>query len=117
MSKPVWVYVYWSESSKFNDKDLLTFAEFERRCAQVAKQVGVDNGYDKTKVKVLFDDGEHYEVRLDLCPQEDKGFQSYVEGMLIWIGSERFLSTYGHDEAIIQEYEELKKYLEKIEWA
>jgi hypothetical protein len=116
MSKPVWVYVHWSENKAFKNKDLLPFMEFETKCRQVAREVGLDNGYDKTKIKVLFNDGEYYETRLDLCPKEDTGFQSYCESMITWIGSERFLKTYDHDKVIIEEYENLKAYLLKIEW-
>ena len=117
MAKAVWVYVHWSESNVFGEKELLPFAEFERKCAQVARDVGVGNGYDKTKIKVLFDDGEYYETRLDLCPQEDTGFQSCVDSMIKWIGSERFHSCYKHDQAITDEYMKLKEYLLGIEWA
>jgi hypothetical protein len=116
MSKPVWVYVHWSENSRFKDKDLLSFVEFERKCRDAAREVGVGNGYDKTKIKVLFDDGEYYETRLDLCPQEDTGFQCYCESMIKWIGSDRFNKTYNHDAAITDEYMKLKEYLLQIEW-
>lgn len=117
MSKPIWVYVYWSENSSFEEKQLLPFAEFERKCASIARDVGVGNGYDKTKVKVLFDDGEYFEVRLDLCQNDDTGFYSYCKSMERWIGSERFSSTYGHDQAIIDDYLKMKEYLLQIEWA
>lgn len=116
MSRPVWVYVYWSENRAFKDNMLIPFAEFERKCRSVAREVGIDNGYDKTKVKVLFDDGEYYEVRLDLSGKEDKGFQSYADSMLRWIDSERFMKTYEHDPKVIEEYRGLRKYLENIEW-
>lgn len=116
MSKPLWVYVYWSESSEFKDNQLLAFDEFERKCERVAREVGVGNGYDKTKVKVLFDDGEYFEVRLDLCANEDRGFKSYCDSQDKWIGSERFHSTYGHDQGIIDEYLKMKEYLAQIEW-
>ncbi len=117
MSKPIWVYVYWSENSRFDEKELLSFVEFERKCRYVAREVGVGNGYDKTKVKVLFDDGEYFEIRLDLCQNEDTGFRSYCESMDKWIGSERFYSTYGHDQGIIDEHLKMKEYLAQIEWA
>lgn len=117
MSKPLWVYVYWSESSLFKDKDLLPFSEFERKCRQVARDVGVGNGYDKTKIKVLLDDGEYYEARLDICPEEDTCFQSYCESMIKWIGSERFDNYYNYNQAITDEYIKLKEYLLQIEWA
>ncbi len=117
MSRPVWVQVLWSESSVFKDNELLPFREFERKCNQVARDVGVGNGYDKTKIKVLLDDGEYYDTRLDLCPQEDTGFQSYCEGMIKWIGSERFHEVYNNDQAITDEYMKLKEYLLQIEWA
>lgn len=117
MSKPVWVYVYWSENRAFEEKSLLPFRRFEEICANAARKVGVDNGYDKTKIKVLFDDGEYYECRLDLCPQEDTGFKQHCYSMAKWIGSERFLKCYNHDPDIIAEYEEVKRYIESIEWA
>lgn len=116
MSKPLWVYVYWSESSEFKEKELLPFKEFERKAKLAAMAVGENNGYDKTKIKVLFDDGEYFEVRLDLCPGEDHGFRSYCDSQLRWIGSERFMKAYGHDEAIVQDYLKMKKYVEAIEW-
>ena len=57
MSKPVWVQIHWSENKAFKDNQLMPFTEFERKCRSVAREVGVDNGYDKTKCKILFDDG------------------------------------------------------------
>jgi hypothetical protein len=117
MSKPVWVYVHWSENNRFKDKELMPFNEFERKCRDAAREVGVGNGYDKTKIKVLFDDGDYFEVRLDLCQNEDTGFKSYCDSMSKWIGSERFYSTYGHDQAIIDEYMKMQEYLNQIEWA
>ena len=60
MSKPLWVYVYWSESQAFKEKELLPFAEFERKAKLAAYSVGENNGYDKTKITVLFNDGSEY---------------------------------------------------------
>lgn len=114
--KPCWVYVHWSENRRFQDKDLLSFIEFERKCRDAAREMGVDNGYDKTKIKVLFDNGEYYEARLDLCAHDDTGFQSYCEGMIAWIGSDRFSKIYNHDAASTREYMALKEYLLQIEW-
>jgi hypothetical protein len=116
MSKPLWVYVYWSESSDFKEKELLPFKEFERKALSAAKAVGIGNGYDKTKIKVLFDDGEYFECRLDLCPQEDTGFRSYCDSQLRWIGSDRFMKTYGQDDGIVQDYLKMRDYILAIEW-
>lgn len=114
--KPLWVYVYWSESSEFKDKELLPFAEFERIAKRAAMAVGEGNGYDKTKIRVLFSDGEYYDTRLDLCPGEDHGFRSYCNSMIEWIGSERYLNTYEHDKQTKGMYIKLKDYIESIEW-
>lgn len=116
MSRPVWVQVFWSENKLFKENSLVPFVEFESLCNQAARQVGTGNGYDKTKVKILFDDGNHYDVRLDLCEKEDTGFKSYCESMCQWIGSEKFIKTYHHDKEALNDYQELKDYLKKIEW-
>lgn len=116
MSKPVWVQVHWSENKAFKDNQLMPFVEFERKCRSVAREVGADNGYDKTKCKILFDDGEYYETRLDLSMTCDQSFEQSCKSTLAWIGSERFMKCYGQDPGIIAEYEELKKYINQIEW-
>ncbi len=113
MAKPVWVYIHWSENKAFTEKSVLTFKDFELKCNRVAKEVGYDNGYDKTKIKVLFDDGEYYECRLDLCAKEDNGFRDHCEGVAKWVGSERFMKTYGD---VVKEYERLKDYINSIVW-
>jgi hypothetical protein len=120
MAKPLWVYVDWSESRGFiyfEEKSLIPFAQFESTCRQMAREIGLGNGYDKVKIKVLFDDGFSFQCNLDVCPQEDSCFQKHCEDLICWIGSERFMEAYSHhDQLVIDEYEELKQYIIGIEW-
>ncbi len=82
MCKPVWVQVLWSESSLFKDGELIHFTEFERKAREAS--VRVTEGYDKTKIIVLFDDGNQYGCRIDLSPREDKGFKSHALSLVRW---------------------------------
>lgn len=82
MRKPLFVLVYWSESSKFKENELFSFVEFESKAWEAS--VEVMEGYDKTLVKILFDDGSTHECRIDLSPREDRGFKSYVISAIKW---------------------------------
>ncbi len=84
MSKPVWIQVLWSESRLFKDNDLLPFVDFEIRAHKAAIKVGYDKGYDKTKINVLFDDGNSYQCRLDLAPHDTHGFEHHAEKFIRW---------------------------------
>lgn len=111
MTKPLWVYVEWSESTVLTKKSLLSFFDFEMACKKAVIELGVDNGYYKTMVQVLFDDGISHKARMNLSPQEDNDFQSYCENMIKWVVSERQLSGV-YDEY----YENLREYFLIIEW-
>ena len=79
--KPVSVFVYWSESSLFTENTSYPFAEFEA-LAFAAAMKNTEGGYDKTKVKVTFDDGFVYsDIRVDLNTKET-GFKSLVKSTL-----------------------------------
>jgi len=116
MRTALWVYVHWSESSLFKEKELLSFVEFEKTAALAAHAVGLDCGYDKTKIQVLFSDGQDYEARLDLCPKEDTGFAAHCATLLEWIDSDRFVKTYGKDSGIVAQSQVLKDWLLEVVW-
>ena len=112
MSKPVWVLVHWSESIQFKDNELIPFAEFEHKARFAASLV--TEGYDKTKIKVLFDDGHAYGCRLDLSPREDCGFESHVRSLICWY--ERSLSTEDAESYTVRSYKANYEFLKSIEW-
>ncbi|HYD90470.1 MAG TPA: LPD25 domain-containing protein [Flavobacterium sp.] len=85
MSKPVWVQVLWSESDQFKENELMPFIDFEIKAHKTAIKKGYDEGYWKTKVRVLFDDGQSYECRLDLAPSDTHGFEHHVSNMINWV--------------------------------
>ncbi len=109
--KPLFVYVLWSENQAFQNNSLHKFKTFETISKRVAHEVGTDNGYDKTKIKVLFDNGEYSEVRLDLCADGDTCYRDYIAQEIKYIGSEKFKKTYSRNK---QAYENCIKYKEEF---
>ncbi len=110
MSKPVWVQVLWSESNKFKDNELIPFAEFESRAFKVAMKVGYGNGYDKTKVNVLFDDGVQYQCRLDLAHSDTHGFEHHAKNLMRWYDKQQ-------DDSSEQDlYADNYNFMKQIEW-
>ena len=81
MSKPVWVQVLWSEYSRFKENELMTYIDFEIRALKAAIKKGYGKGYWKTKINVLFDDGNTYECRLDLAPHDTHGFEHHAKSV------------------------------------
>jgi|688.fasta_scaffold230584_4 hypothetical protein len=115
--KPLFVYVLWSENQAFQNNSLHEFKTFETISKRVAHKVGTDNGYDKTKIKVLFDNGEQHEVRLDLCADGDTCYRDYVAQEIKYIGSEKFINTYSHDKQTFDMYTKYKQeFLLQINW-
>jgi hypothetical protein len=81
MTKPLFVYVNWSENPAFEEKSIMSFDSFEMKCS-VATHNRTDRlGYDKTSIKVLFSDGAEYNCRLDL-DQDCRGFKDHANSML-----------------------------------
>lgn len=78
---PLFVFIHWSESGRFEENSLLSFADFERQARQVALYQN-GRGYLKTKVTVLFADGETYQLRIDLAEHDEHGFRHAVQGRL-----------------------------------
>ncbi|KTC87638.1 LPD25 domain-containing protein [Legionella drozanskii] len=121
MSKPVWVQVRWSESSKFKDNELIPFADFERKAQAVAIHKGRKMqpmeqycGYYKTKVNVLFDDGNEYECRLDLAPRDTLGFRDHVEQLIRYY--ENQLDDSAEQDYVVQAYKENYDFLKTVIW-
>ena len=81
MRTPVSVTVIWSESSAFTDGRSYVFEEFEFSALRVAL-AHTSGGYLKTKVAVLFSDGESYICRLDLAKDDDHNFRHHVASVL-----------------------------------
>ena len=114
MSKPVWVQVLWSECSRFKENELMTYIDFEIRALKAAIKKGYGKGYWKTKVDVLFDDGNRYECRLDLAPHDTHGFEHHAKRLISW-----FETNQGHlDEAdfSVRVYRDNYNFLKQIEW-
>jgi hypothetical protein len=110
MSKPVWVQVIWSESSRFKDNELIPFADFENRAFKVAMKVGYGKGYDKTKVNILFDDGNEYQCRLDLAPYDTHGFEHHAKKFISWYEKQQ-------DDSSEQDlYADNYNFMKQIEW-
>lgn len=115
--KPLFVYVLWSENQAIQNNSLHEFKEFETMSKRVAHEVGTDNGYDKTKIKVLFDNGEHHVVRLDLCAGGDTCYRDYVAQEIKYIGSEQFRNSYSNYKYTYENYIKYKQeFLLQINW-
>lgn len=115
--KPLFVYVIWSENQAFQNNSLHEFKTFESMSKRVAHEVGTDNGYDKTKIKVLFDNGEYSEVRLDLCADGDTCYRDYVKQQINWIGGEKFNNAYSRHKPTYENYIKYKQeFLLQINW-
>lgn len=84
------VFVFWSESTLINSEmgadenfdinktvSIDKFNELADKAAQL-----VDGGYDKTKVKVTFHDGNEFNCRLDI----NKGNKCIVELLKHYLG-------------------------------
>lgn len=76
------IHVYWSESREFKLEHDYWLTDFERIAARVARSNLKGMGYDKTKIRVHWQDGQTYECRLDLCEPEDHGFIHHIKDML-----------------------------------
>ncbi|MDB6374665.1 LPD25 domain-containing protein [Photorhabdus bodei] len=86
VSTPVEVLVHWSESKVFPVKEAtFPFAIFERMANKAASLV--NEGYDKTKVTVKFDDGNEYTCRIDLAVNDEKGFRDHCMKMITFADS------------------------------
>lgn len=116
MIKPIFVYIHWSENDNFKSQSIMSFKEFENTCKLVAQQVGYDNGYDKTKVDILFSDGSQYGVRLDLSMNCDQSFWRYCHDQLEWFNSEKFNEFCGDNNSLRVLWLERKDFLNKINW-
>lgn len=82
--KPVAVIVHWSESPTFPvEEKLYTFETFETLAKRTSRNV--KQGYDKTKITVLFDDNTQRTTRLDLAPNDDHCFQHHIEERLAYM--------------------------------
>lgn len=115
MSKPVWVYVYWSESGAFKDESHIPFTVFENICKRVARKQGSGQGYMKTKIKVLFDCGEEWNMRLDLCADEcgESCFRDHCMSIVAFVKSERFQRLEKESQ---DSYLDQSKFIETINW-
>lgn len=109
MSKPVWVQVYWSEAGAFKDGEIYEFKEFEIIANMAA--CTVKTGYDKTKIRVLFDDGKEYNCRLDLSIVGDRGFTHQCNSFMIWFDNQSW-----SDGNCKSDYIELYCFISMIKW-
>jgi hypothetical protein len=115
MRKPLFAYIYWSENNNFKTQSLMPFKEFEATCKIVANQVGYDNGYDKTKVDILFSDGTQYGLRLDLSMNCDQSFWQYCHDKLNWFESDKFNEFCNNNQTIKKMWLESKDLINHIE--
>lgn len=114
MSRPIWVQVLWSECSRFKENELMSYIDFEICAMKAAIKIGYGNGYWKTNINVLFDDGNSYECLLDLAPNDTHGFEHHAKSLISW-----FETNKGHlDEAdfSVRVYRENYKFLKQIKW-
>lgn len=121
MCKPVWVQVHWSESSKFKDNELIPFADFERKAKAAAIHKGRKMqpmeqycGYYKTKVNVLFDNGDEYECRLDLAPRDTLGFRDHAEQLIRYYENQEDDSA--EQDYVVQAYKANYEFLKQVVW-
>jgi hypothetical protein len=70
--KPTIIEVLWSESGRFKDGQVFEFSEFEHKARSIARDVGRDRGYCKTKVCMHLDNGDTISFRIDLAEDDDK---------------------------------------------
>lgn len=98
------VIVHWSESFNFTDNSELSLKEFERISLITANAVPDNSGYDKTKVTVVFTDGQEYNCRVDLNKQ-CTGLVSHVRAMKVWRSME-------NDTKEVEGYNEILKAFE-----
>ena len=114
MIKPVWVQVFWSESGKFKDNELVYFPKFENRARAVAKSQDPDSGYFKTKVNVLFDNGDEYACRLDLAQGDTLGFEDHCKQLIRYY--ERQEDDSAEQDYVVQTYKENYEFLKQVVW-
>ena len=81
MTKPLFVYVNWSESGDFEEKSLMSFQDFESKCYEITKDWEYPRGYDKTSITVLFSNGDEYKARVDLN-HNCRGFKQHAESLI-----------------------------------
>jgi hypothetical protein len=105
--KPLFVYVYWSESNDFEEKSLLPFHEFELKAKMVAF-LYQDHGYCKTKINVLFSNGAEYGCRLDLSPSDTQCFKQHSLRMIDWVESDK--------DSHVQDYAPNAEFLKTVTW-
>lgn len=112
MRKPIFVYVVWSESGDIPDRELYTFADFELKALGVAMAY-TTGGYLKTKVQVLFSDGECYECRLDLAKNDTHGFRQHAESMVRHFDK---AAAKDPEEFTVKCYRNCVDFLKSIDW-
>jgi len=104
--KPLYVYVFWSESGDIEDKSLYTFINFEDKARRVAAAIPANSGYAKTKIKLITSDGlDHGHLRLDLATDDDTG----VESRIMTMRRHKMNGTTDHDAMMV-------KYIDSIDW-
>lgn len=111
---PVWVQVLWSESGEFDDNELVPYIQFEERAFKAAKKHGYDGGYYKTKVNVMFSNGDNYECRLDLAPRDTHGFTHHAKRLISW-----FETNKGNEddaEYHVKVYKANYDFLKQVDW-
>lgn len=115
MIKPVWVQVFWSESGEFKDNELVHFPVFENRAHKVAMSNPPERGYSKTKVNVLFDNGDEYACRLDLAQGDTLGFEDHSRSLIKYF--ERQEDDSAEQDYVVQSYKENYEFLKQVDWA
>jgi len=121
MCKPVWVQVRWSECGRFKEGELIPFMEFERKAYEAAMRKARNMqpmeqycGYYKTKVNVLFDDGNTYECRLDLAPRDTVGFRDHAEQLIQYYEKQEDDSS--EQDYVVQAYKANYEFLKTVVW-
>ena len=112
--KPVWVQVFWSESGEFEENELVYFPKFENRAYMAAMKHSPHGGYYKTKVNVLFDNGDEYACRLDLAPDDTMGFEDHAKQLIEYYENQEDDSA--EQDYIIQMYKANYEFLKQVDW-
>lgn len=94
--KPLFVETLWSEAAELDQHQVWSFHDFEAAAFKSAMK-HTSGGYLKTKVNVMFDNGDRIEFRLDLAPHDTMGVRNHVEAYFSFAATEQGQAHYASD--------------------